>query len=84
MVWELIEIAKHKAFRRQNMGINSFPRLNPFQSDGLCSFISDSKSIFSDLHRDLRESESKKEGFGIYDDENTGLSVVVIEESELG
>lgn len=82
MVWEMIDIAKSKASKRKNMGIDEFPRLSSFQRDGFCFVQSDSKSIFSDLKNDLSNGDSGKNNFDFYDEENIGLSVVFIEVDE--
>lgn len=84
MVWELIEIAEQKAAKRKNMGIGEFSRLNLFESDGLCAFESNSDSIFSGLHQTLSKSDGENGGFDFYDEENIGVSVVVIEGSDEG
>jgi len=81
MVWDLLEVTKSKASKRKNMGLTSFPRRNTQSSDGLCFFASSLDSIFSDLHSELSSSLNRGDDNQFIDEENIGISVIVIESS---
>ena len=82
MIWELLDITKAKASRRQNAGLRSFPRQSTNMFDGCCHFLSDTVSIFQDLHGELYHGDFNPNGDNFFDEENFSPSVVLIESNE--
>lgn len=82
MIWDILNITKAKASKRKNAGISSFPRQSTNYFDGLCYFMSDTDSIFNDLHTDLRQGDFTDNFDNYIDEENYSPSVVLIESIE--
>jgi hypothetical protein len=83
MIWDLLKITKDKASKRKNIGNGNFDRQTTRDLDGYCSFLTESDSIFTDLHSSLRESQDTIQA-DFVDDNNSGLSVILIENIEQG
>ncbi len=69
MIWDLLHIACSSSARRKNVGLDKFPRENTYVH--LSSEEMRGKTLFDELN-DARENLQ-------YDDENIGVSVVLIE-----
>jgi hypothetical protein len=81
MIWDLLVITKDKASKRNNVGFSSFSRQVSSNFDGCCNFMTETNSIYKDLHELL-----DRDGFGAksdnYNDEdNFSASVILIESS---
>lgn len=83
MVWDLLQITRDKASKRKNIGNRSFDRQTIRGLDGSCSFLTESDSIFADLHSTLAGSGDEIQPDFI-DDNNSGISVILIENNEQG
>lgn len=84
MIWDILEVTKKKASKRKNAGLNSFPRQVTNNFDGCCFFMTESNSIFSDLHSVLDSDNGNFEvnGEDFFDEENVAPSIILIESSE--
>lgn len=69
MIWDLLYIACSSCSRRKNVGLDRFPRENTYVH--LCTEEMREKTLFAKLN-DVREDLR-------YDDENVGVSVILIE-----
>ena len=79
MIWEILQATKNKASKRKNAGIDNLPRHNTNNFDGCCFFMTDSKSIFTDLHNNLRDHKISNNFDNYFDEENFAPSVILIE-----
>ncbi|MBS3915551.1 MAG: hypothetical protein KG003_13735 [Bacteroidetes bacterium] len=82
MIWELLDVTKAKASKRRNAGLTSFPRLSTNKFDGLCYFMTETSSMFQDLHSDLSHGDFNENFDNYLDEENFSPSVVLIESNE--
>ncbi|MCH6236666.1 hypothetical protein [Cognataquiflexum rubidum] len=82
MIWDLLEIAKEVSSKRKNIGISEFPRITTAESDGLCFFQADAKSILSDFHEKLPNMDNSFQNRSFIDEENRACSVILIESDE--
>lgn len=82
MIWDLLDVTKAKASRRRNAGLSSFPRQSTNKFDGLCYFMTDTSSIFQDLHSNLGHGDFNENFDNYFDEENFSPSVVLIESNE--
>ena len=87
MIWEMLDILKHKASRRNNIGISNFPRITTQEADGLCFSKSDWNitSFFQELQEELRYSGNSGNNDRYFEREerNDGApSLILIESSE--
>ncbi len=79
MIWEILQATKNKASKRMNAGISNLPRQNTNNFDGCCFFMTDTNSIFSDLHNNLGEHKVGNNFDNYFDEENFAPSLVLIE-----
>jgi hypothetical protein len=84
MVWDLLQITKDKASKRRNSGINNFPRQNTEKFDGICFFLTESNSIYSDLHSTLRENNLNETAENFNDENNPSTAIILIENTDQG
>jgi len=82
MIWDLLNATKDKASKRKNAGISNFPRQVSNYFDGCCFFLTESNSIYSDLHRALSHGDFANNSDNYFDEDNFSPSVILIESSE--
>lgn len=84
LIFDMLEITKKKASKRNNSGLKSFPRLKTDEYDGCCYFLPGKgvESIFRDLHEGLNGGDPDSPEGKFSDDENEGISVVLVESSD--
>lgn len=83
MIWDLLEITKNKASKRKNSGIKNFPRQNTELFDGICFFLTESSSVYSDLHSAIRDNYSNEKDANFSDQNNPATSIILVESTEL-
>jgi len=83
MIWDILDITKGKASRRNNVGLRGFQRQNVEDFDGCCYTTSESKSIYEDLHRQIDNGNNTTHDKSDFNDDNSVPSVILIESSEL-
>jgi hypothetical protein len=82
MIWDLLKVTKAKASKRKNAGIKNLPRQISEKFDGCCSFLTETNSIFQDLHNDIGNGDSQFNSDDYLDEENPSISVILIESNE--
>jgi len=82
MIWDFLNITKAKASKRKNAGISSFPRQLTNKFDGCCFFMTETNSIFRDLHREIGNGDGNNHEDEFFDEENFSPSVIIIESNE--
>jgi hypothetical protein len=90
MIWDMIAITKEAVFNRQNAGIKKFKRTKTYDSasdiDGYCYYMSEmseTKSVYDDLHKQLKDSNYSDVNKRIYPDGEEGaISIILIESSK--
>lgn len=82
MIWDLLIATKEKASRRRNIGLENFSRQSTDQFDGKCFFMTETSSIFEDLHAQLEGENSKIMHDRHVGEEEFSTSVVLIESRE--
>ncbi len=82
MIWDILNVTKAKASRRKNAGITNLPRQVTEDFDGCCFFITQSNSIYNDLHQQLGHGDFQANSDNYFDEENFAPSVILIESSE--
>jgi hypothetical protein len=82
MIWDLLNISKAKASKRKNAGIVNLPRQVTNEFDGCCYFMTETNSIFQDLHEKLGHGNIQQNSDNYFDEENFSTSVILIESNE--
>ena len=82
MIWDLLMVAQDKATKRKNMGIKTFPRKSINEFDGCCFFMTETDSIYQNVHGKLKNSDFRSNSDNYYEDENNSTSIILIESNE--
>lgn len=82
MIWDFLDITKAKASKRKNAGISNFPRQLTKEFDGCCFFMTETNSIYRELHRKFRNGDINNQENNFFDEENFSPSVIIIESNE--
>lgn len=82
MIWDIMKITKNVSSRRKYIVSPDFQRQFDAQHNGCCYYMSETNSIFSDLHRELDSGINFTENDNNFDEENGGLSLILIENNE--
>jgi hypothetical protein len=82
MIWDILNVTKRKASKRKNSGFNTFPRGVTKNFDGCCFFVTETNSIFRELHNELQHGDFDNNSDNYFDEENFAPSVILIESSE--
>jgi hypothetical protein len=81
MIWDILIATKDKASKRKNAGLSKFARQSTNKFDGCCFYMSETNSIYRDLHERLLDGNAE-DGDNFFDEDSFATSVVVIESNE--